>query len=100
VKQLIQDRCVRNKITPGYQVDGEGEGGKGFRERTVTLRFYEVPHAQFVAFMADMEQLGEGVTAKEVKVNPSDRKPGAYKQAECVLAWRCPEEKAVGGGVR
>jgi hypothetical protein len=100
VKRLIQERCQRNKINPGYQVDGEGEGGRGFRERTVTLRFYEVPHVQLVTFLSDMEQMGDGVTAKELKVNPSDRQPGFYKLAECILAWRCPDEKAGVGGAR
>jgi hypothetical protein len=93
LKRLIHDRSAQNGIRLGYLSENDGDAGKGFREKNVTMRFANVKHAPFVAFLTDLERMGNGATVKELKLRPSNTQAACYKSAECVLSWRYFDEK-------
>ncbi len=95
LKKLIQERSAQNGIRLGYLSESDGDAGKGFREKRLTMRFANVEHAPFVAFLADLEQMGGGATVQELKLRPSDRQAACYKSVECILSWRFVEEAGI-----
>lgn len=98
LKQLIREGGGRNGIQPSFISEGEGDAGAGFREKIITFRYTEVPHANLVNLLALVEREGGGATFKELRLTPSERMPERYRNAECVLTWRCLDEQSGPGG--
>lgn len=93
MKSLFQDASNRHGITVAYISEAVRDAGDKIKERTVTARATNVPHAKLVALLSDLETLGGGARVKEIRVKPAAVGNGIYQEVESIVAFRWVEEK-------
>ena len=87
LKSLVQQAGVRGGVRIAYLAEDDREVDPGIRDRNVIVRATNVPHGQWVRFLAELQGIGGG-RVKEIRVKPSKDQNGAYQEAEAVLTVR------------
>lgn len=90
LKKIVQASGTRHGVAVVYLNETERESGDKMNERNVVVRIVNVPHPNFVQFLAEIERLGQGARFKDIRMKPSDERTGVYQEAEAILALRTP----------
>ncbi|MBI3828865.1 MAG: hypothetical protein HY291_05080 [Planctomycetes bacterium] len=103
LKEIVQAAAARRSIPVTYLNESEKDLSKDVLETSVAARAVNVPHANLVAFLGDLESRGGGARIKEIRLKPAKEKSGQYDEAEIVYAIsristspdaRSPKERA------
>jgi len=90
LKKIVQASGAKHSVAVVYLNETERESGDKMNERSVVVRVVNVQHPNFVRFLAEIEQLGQGARFKDIRMKPAEDRTGVYQEAEAVLALRMP----------